>query len=161
MVPADLVKAVVGLVFLLLATGARADPSPKSSTSGLALAGGLGYQTPFLGAQAAWYQQLSPSLRIAPWVGGGFPGLAGGLMFLAGERHRLVLDLSYGAVGALVSGGTDTATTTRVWYGGSLAAGYEFMADGGFFVRPMLGYSLARDGSRGGTFQLAIGYKLF
>ena len=50
---------------------------------------------------------------------------------------------------------------TRVWYGGSLAAGYEFMADGGFFVRPMLGYSLARDGSRGGTFQLAIGYKLF
>ena len=60
-----------------------------------------------------------------------------------------------------VSGGTDTATTTRVWYGGSLAAGYEFMADGGFFVRPMLGSSLARDGSRGGTFQLAIGYKLF
>lgn len=156
---------------LLVAGTARAEAPSKSETSGLALGAGFGYQTPGLGVQAVWYQQLAPGLRIAPWLGAGdlpgngynLGGVAAGVMFLAGGRHRFVADLAYGLAGALITRrlSDNTVISARSAYGGSLSAGYEFMADGGFFFRPLLGVSVATEGQVLPALQLALGYKLW
>jgi hypothetical protein len=149
----------------------------KSQTSGLALGAGLGYQFAGVGAQLIYYVQLGDSARIAPYGGGGvFPselktvgGYALGMMASFGERHRGLVDVGYGLAGIEGIQGpfTDDLLESQLLYGVSIAGGYEFMADGGFFVRPSLGvtiYTTERrfsDRTATGTFCIALGYKFF
>jgi hypothetical protein len=151
------------------------DAAPtKNETSGLALGAGLGYQFAGFGGQLAYYLELGSALRIAPYAGGGvFPsevgtkgGYAAGMMFSYGRRHRIVLDGGYGL--AAVEGKKNVLTgeviESRVVYGVTGALGYEYLADGGFFVRPTFGYTrFTGDSDHEGTVTLnvALGYKLF
>lgn len=60
--------------------------------------------------------------------------------------------------------GLQVAWYQQPYHGGSLSAGYEFMVDVGFGVRPMVGISVARqevDNRVAPTFELALGCKLW
>src|SRR5262249_6298056 len=132
------------------------DASDRAQTSGLALAGGFGYQTPSMGAQADYY--LLPDgwpLGLVGYVGAGWwpppvvngakgdatVGLAVGASAFVGHRHRFVLDLSYGLASIeLYSMGGIAVGQTNV-YGMTAALGYEYLAHDGFLFRASLGLS--------------------
>jgi hypothetical protein len=127
----------------------EAAPSePKSETSGLALGIGFGYQYAMLGGQLLYYIRLpGVPLQIVPYAGGGYfpsieegldgsPGFSAGTMVGLGNTHRLVLDVNYGLAALQYI----TATKeTKTLYGLTVAIGYEYMSDPGFFVRPQFG----------------------
>lgn len=139
------------------ARSAEPDTSPPSSvTSGLAIGTGLGYQYAMIGAQLLYYQQLGASARLTPYAGGGvfpsegdknLPGFSVGTMLILGASHRFVLDLNYGlaAVEGIKELRTGKVIDSRTVYGVTAAGGYEYMADGGFFVRPSLGATYFTD----------------
>jgi hypothetical protein len=165
----------VGLAVLLSPVLARAEP--KSETSGLAIGGGVGYQTPVIGAEALFYVQASRGFRVAPYAGFGvFPlagvtrtGAAGGAMAIFGGKHRGFLDLSYGlgAVEVTKNLATGVVLNSQVFYGVTLAGGYEYMADGGFFVHPAIGVtyftttSPLLDKKLAPALGVALGYKIW
>jgi len=149
----------------------------KSQTSGFAVGAGIGYQFPVIGAELIYYVQLGDNIRIAPYAGAGIApttlgtlvGYAVGMMVIFGGRHRGLIDISYGL--AAWEGKKDLATDTvlelRSVYGVTIAGGYEFMADGGFFVRPSAGATFLTSERRSldedvaPTFCVALGYKFF
>ena len=149
----------------------------KNETSGLAIGGGVGYQVAGVGVELVYYLALSSSVRLAPYVGTGFfpselgthYGYAGGLMFSFGQKHRGVLDVGYGL--AAVEGQKNLITgevvTSQTVYGVTVAAGYEYLADGGFFVRPTVGVTIFTtetsfiDKKTTPTLNIALGYKIF
>jgi hypothetical protein len=149
----------------------------KNQTSGLAIGAGAGYQFAVLGAQLIYYIQLADSVRIAPYGGGGvwpselgtFYGYAFGMMASFGGRHRGLIDVSYGLAGieGVKNVLEDTVLESESLYGVTIAGGYEFMADGGFFVRPSAGVTILTTETRfsdtkaSPTFNIALGYKLF
>jgi hypothetical protein len=130
------------LSFVLLAllwTPRALAQDDRAQTSGLAVGIGAGFENAGLGGHALYYLQTrNERWRVAPHVGVGYFGkvaLSGGVMALFGRRHRLVLDLLVSPAAA--EGGTDRPT--RVYYGLSLLAGYEWMSFGGVALRSTLG----------------------
>jgi hypothetical protein len=105
---------------------------------------------------------------VFPSEAGSKAGYAAGMMFSYGRRHRLVLDAGYGL--AAVEGKKNLLTNevieSHVIYGVTGALGYEYLADGGFFVRPTFGYTRfttdTDSGDKGSvTLNIALGYKIF
>jgi hypothetical protein len=124
----------------------------KVYSDGLALSIGAGTDYPFVGLQAAYYLQLTDRLwRAAAHASvGAMPGGAGnavlggtnfGVMMLCGHKHRALLDLSFGTIGVQSFAPFGTELASHPAWGPSLAAGYEYMAFGGFFFRASIGAS--------------------
>lgn len=155
------------------------DASSKSRTSGLSLGAGVGYQTPIFGAQVTYdVRFVDARVSLVPWMGIGrwadfqlgssdpghwHTGYAGGMMAKYGDHHRLVVDLAYAPArfesSATTSCGPNGCTSDSsgsILYAVTGAVGYEYLASGGFFVRPMIGAN-----SVGPTAQLSVGAKLW
>ena len=131
---------------------APAESRHKTETSGLGLSVGLGSQYAIFGAQAAYYVQLPhPRFRVAPYAGIGAlcfeddctTGWMFGAMGSWGRKHRLVLDAFYGTVTAYSISVHGEPAITQAFTGVGLAAGYEYMAFGGFFLRGSAGGAYA------------------
>jgi hypothetical protein len=71
-------------------------------------------------------------------TGRGVSGVAGGASVLLGNRHRAVVDATYGLLGRFDYG----AGASRVVYAFTLGAGYEYMSDIGVTFRPMFGLTI-------------------
>lgn len=155
-----LVRAFVAMALGLVALPAVAQTTPpvhKTETNGLGLSAGLGSQYPAVGVQVSYYLQVPHSLfRVAPYlsVGGGLCARSGaqdacatgtvvGVMGSWGHKHRVVLNASYGTVGAAafwLHGQLSDAISIK---GIGLAVGYEYMAFSGFFYRADIGSAYA------------------
>lgn len=153
-------------------------PPAKSETSGVAIGGGIGYQTPILGLQLVFHLTLREArVTFAPWAGGGmwpdigpfssgkvYSAFAGGMMVMYGDRHRAVVDFA-GAPSRLTqwsssscAGGSCTSSSGHKFsYGFTCAVGYEYLATHGFFFRPMVGYTVGG----GPTLQITWGARLW
>ncbi len=124
-------------------------------TSGLALGVGVGYQVVGFGGQVLYYEALGSGFWVVPYVGSGVigtngkfrGGIAGGVMGAWGRAHRIVLDMSagVGAAQTRTSPLTGNVIDVRTRYGVSVALGYEYVADGGFWVRPTAGVTYLVD----------------
>lgn len=84
---------------------------------------------------------------------------AGGLGFW-GERHRAFVQLDVGPVGYAMLSLHGTVVAVDAAYGVAGLAGYEFMADGGFFVRIGLGGGVTWSGAHGLQSTLGMGGKI-
>jgi hypothetical protein len=178
-VMSDYIRAMrwVAAVTALASACAHPGAPPRSSTSGLAIGAGVGYQVPAIGGEVLYHHALSPSLWLVPYVGvGAFPiddvvrpGFAGGAMLAWGRTHRLAVDLGVGlaAVAQRVSLVTGETVDTRDFYGATAAAGYQLVTAGGFFLHALVGASvlLAEPPSGEGrwvpTLNLTFGYKIW
>ena len=151
-----------GVVLALLAASSSAHAQIATDddvtrTSGLAVALSLGYESPTYGGQLDYYVTSPtrpfglavylgtgwyPSITVDNTPTGGSLGLAFGVLGFWGRRHRLVVDLGYGAGALEAQAGQNTILREDMLYGVTLAAGYEYMHPIGFFVRATGGATL-------------------
>ena len=124
----------------------------RTTTSGLGIGAGLGSDNVWLGGHVVYYAQLpGPKLRVAFHVGAGvFPwvdenvrwGVRGGSFVSYGRRHRLVV----GVLGGTMDWQTFTLhgqeLESEQVFGVGMGAGYEFMAEAGFYLRATVGPAL-------------------
>jgi hypothetical protein len=167
------------VTWLVLFVAACAHPGakPRSATSGLAIAAGVGFHAPAIGGEVLYHHALARKLWLVPYVGAGAfpledvvrPGVAGGAMLAWGRTHRLAVDLSLGlaALERRFSPVTGETVDTRELYGATAAAGYQLVTAGGFLLNALVGGSIllaepSGDDSRFlPTFNLTLGYKLW
>jgi hypothetical protein len=166
------------LAMSLMAAGtASADDTAKSRTSGLAVGAGLGYHVPFLGAELQYHQAIAPRWWLVPYAGVGIvatdgpslTGVAGGIMGAWGVRHRIIVDASVGVEDAIGFRSALTGHIVEVHpiYGAVAGAGYQFLADGGFWISATLGAAYFFDDPAEGnsrwapTLNVTAGYKIW
>ena len=136
---------------LVAAHAAIADDTEKNRSSGLAVGAGLGYHVAAYGGELQYHQAIAPRWWLVPYAGLGIAptggpllaGVAGGVMCAWGERHRVVVDAGAGLQGAegyrsLLTG---NLVEVHAMYGAVVAAGYQYVADGGFWIGAMAGPS--------------------
>jgi hypothetical protein len=162
---------------LVAAGTAAADKTAKNRTSGLAVGAGLGYHVPFFGAELQYHQAIAPRWWLVPYAGVGIvptdgpslTGVAGGVMGAWGERHRILVDASVGIEGARWSRSVLTGNVVEVHpvYGAVAGAGYQYLADGGFWISATLGAAYVFDDRGAGnsrwapTMNVTAGYKIW
>jgi hypothetical protein len=164
-------------VSLIAACTAAAGKTPRNQTSGLAVGAGLGYHTPFVGAELQYHQAVAPRWWLVPYAGVGLvasdgpsmPGVAGGAMGAWGERHRIVVDASVGLEDALLFRSLLTGHVVELHplYGAAAGAGYQYVADGGFWIGATLGAAYRFEDVGAGidrwspTLNVTTGYKIW
>jgi hypothetical protein len=182
--------AAVGCL-VLVAPVVRAElvPPPakpdKARTHGPGISVGIGSPYVGIGVQVAYYLELPRSrFRVAPYAAAGsvlwsfgpvYPddgwhtGATAGLLASWGHRHRITVDLYYGAVGTTSLSLHGEAPDTELEWGPGAAVGYEYLARSGFFLRTSFGLhyvvtapilALEDRIAFGGTF-VGLGYKLW
>jgi len=116
-----------------------------------------------------WWLVPYAGVGIVPTDGRSLAGVAGGVMGAWGERHRVVVDASVGLQGTLAFRSVLTGNVVEVHpiYGAVAGAGYQYVADGGFWLGATLGASYLFEDVGGGdsrwtpTLNLTAGYKIW
>jgi len=136
---------------LVTARAAVADDTAKNVSSGLAVGAGLGYHAPLFGGELQYHQVIARRWWLVPYAGLGIAptggpllaGVAGGVMCAWGQRHRIVVDTGVGVEAAEVYRSllTGNPVEAHSMYGVVMAAGYQYVADGGFWIGAMVGAS--------------------
>ena len=134
-------KAAAMVVALTLASPVwvAAQDAPKAS-----VLAGFGNALGWIGGQVQGYVAQGRVSGFAGFgympnlvsdEGGGFAGALGIRAFTAGNRHRGLLEVSLSVLSGTVSStfGSDIIDESRN-YGPGIAAGYQFIGDGGFTI---------------------------
>jgi hypothetical protein len=132
---------------------------------------------PYFGAELQYHQAIAPRWWLVPYAGVGIvptdgpslTGVAGGVMGAWGERHRIVVDAGVGLEGTREFRSVLTGNVVEVHpvYGAVAGAGYQYLADGGFWISATLGASYFFDDPGAGnsrwapTLNVTAGYKIW
>jgi len=144
------------LLGVLPCGAASAEAPGKTATAGAGFSVGAGHQYPWVGLNVAYYVPIPDSrFWLTPYFGAGggvctgestsscATGGAVGAMGAWGRTHRIIVDVFYSAIGAISPNLHGTYLPVVPVYGVGVAAGYEYMARSGFFLRGDLGVAYA------------------
>lgn len=131
------------------------EPPRKSDTHGPGVSAGIGSPYVGTGFQLAYYLPVPKTLfRVAPYAALGWVlwsfgpddsedswvlGTTAGALTSWGRKHRLAVDLYYGAAGTTSLSLHGEPPDTELEWGPGAAVGYEYAADSGFFLRTSFG----------------------